>query len=273
MTSLPAHWKHLAISIMLLASSPATAGEFDGENGLFAGDFDVGGFIAVVPKYEGAKEYEVIGFPIIAPSGYGIGNDGWVQFRGPEDLRLRVVQFNGFEAGPLAGWRFDRDEDDANRLRGLGDIDGGLVLGGYAAYRTGAFMPFVSYHHQVSGDDTGSLLRFGVETTVPLAFTKSVLATLGTSYADGEYMDTYFSVTPTQAASSVAGLPAYDANAGIKDVYFGLTTDVPLSQDWTLKLSGRYSRLVGDAADSPIVEDENQFYGGFGITYRLSSQR
>jgi outer membrane scaffolding protein for murein synthesis (MipA/OmpV family) len=33
----------------------------------------------------------------------------------------------------------------------------------------------------------------------------------------------------------------------------------------SLKLSGRYSRLVGDAADSPIVENENQFYGGVSL--------
>jgi outer membrane protein len=77
-------------------------------------------------------------------------------------------------------------------------------------------------------------------------------------------------VTAAQSAASVAGLAAYDADAGIKDVYFGLTTNVPLSDVWTLKLSGRYSRLVGDASDSPIVEDENQFFGGLGLSYRFN---
>ncbi len=116
-----------------------------------------------------------------------------------------------------------------------------------------------------SGDDTGGLIRFGVEAKTPVAPLMSLTATVGASYADADYMDAYFSVTPAQSAASSAGLPAYEADAGIKDAFFGVTTDVPLSRDWSLKLSGRYSRLVGDAADSPIVENENQFYGGASL--------
>ena len=65
----------------------------------------------------------------------------------------------------------------------------------------------------------------------------------------------------------------YNASSGFKDVFLGVNTDVPLSERWTLKLSGGYSRLIGDAADSPIVESENQFYGGIGLTYRVDLMR
>jgi MipA family protein len=262
--------KAVAPVLAILAATPvpfATAGGF-GDLGLGNTDWQVGGFVFVAPKYEGAKDYEVRGAPFIAPA--GLGETSRVQFRGPDDLRFRVLEFNGFEAGPLVGWRFDRDDNDAARLRGLGDVDGGFVAGGYAAYNLGPLKPFVSYHHQLSGDDTGGLIRFGAEARVPLTPGLSVLATAGASYADDDYMDAYFSVTPGQSAASVAGLAVYDAEASIKDVYFGLTTDVPLSDVWTLKLSGRYSRLVGDAADSPIVEDENQFFGGLGLSYRFN---
>ncbi|WP_439543624.1 MipA/OmpV family protein [Hyphomicrobium sp.] len=263
--------KAVASALVVFAATPvsfASAGGF-GDLGLGNTDWQVGGFVFVAPKYEGAKEYEVRGAPFIAPTGLDNGTSR-VQFRGPDDLRFRVLEFSGFEAGPLVGWRFDRDDNDAARLRGLGDVDGGVVAGGYVAYRGGPVTPFVSYHHQVSGDDTGGLIRFGAEARAPLASGIFVLATLGASYADDEYMDAYFSVTPGQSAASVAGLAVYDAEAGIKDVYFGLTTDVPLSDVWTLKLSGRYSRLVGDASDSPIVEDENQFFGGLGLSYRFN---
>ena len=260
-----------ALLSLALVSSPATAG--DSSAGLSTSDINVkvGGFVFVAPKYEGAKDYEVRGFPIVAPSGYGIGSDGRVQFRGPDDLRFRLLEFYGFEAGPLAGWRFGRDQDDANRLRGLGDVDGGVVVGGYAAYRAHLLTPFVSYHRQVSGDDTGSIVRFGAESTAEIAPGLSVSATLGAAYADKDFMDAYFTVTSAQSAAS--GLDAYDADAGIKNVFLGLTSDVPISQDWGLKFSGRYSRLVGDAAASPIVESENQFYAGIGLTYRLGINR
>lgn len=236
----------------------------------FGPEWQVGGFVFVAPKYEGSKDYEVRGAPFIAPA--GSGESGVVQFRGPDDLRFRLIEFYGFEAGPLAGWRFDRDESDAARLRGLGDVDGGLVLGGYAAYDAGLFKPFVSYHHGVTGDDTGALIRFGAEAKANVGFAMFT-ASLGASYADDDFMDAYFSVTPLQSGASLANLAVYDADAGVKDVFVGLAGDIPLNEVWTLKLTGRYSRLVGDAADSPIVESENQFFGGLGLSYRFNLNR
>ena len=231
-----------------------------------------GGFVGIAPQYEGSKDYRVIGAPIIAPAGDGGMDSGIIQFRGPDDLRLRVINFNGFEAGPLGGWRFARNQDDSDRLLGLGDVDGGLVLGGYAAYHIGPLMPFVSYHHDVSSNnDTGGVLRFGTEAKANMGQGLWVTAKVGASYADQNYMDAYFSVTPAQSAASVAGLKVFDAQSGIKDVYFGLSGDVPITQDWSFKWAGTYARLLGDAADSPIVETKNQFSGGVGLTYSFNS--
>jgi outer membrane protein len=232
--------------------------------------WQAGGFVGVAPKYEGSNDYEAIGFPIVAPASLGGGEDGFVQFKGPDDLRFRVIRRGGFEAGPLAGWRFDREQDDAKRLRGLGDVDGGLVLGGYVGYRLGSLMPFLSYHQGVGGDDTGAIFRFGSEFRTHILGGVLATATVGATYADDDYTDAYFGVTPRQSVNSLAGLPTYDGDAGVKDVYFGFSTDIPVGERWSLKLSTRYSHLVGDAADSPIVEEESQFFGGAGVTYRFS---
>lgn len=233
-------------------------------------DLQVGGAAVVKPKYEGSKDYEVTGFPIIAPAG-GDG-DGVVQFRGLDDVRLRLINPNGFEAGVLGGYRFGREDDDADRLLGLGDVDGGLVVGGYAAYNFGFAKPFISYHHQVTGD-SGAWLRLGAETKIPLVDGIALTAIAGATYANNDYMDSYFSVSPTQAGNSVAGLGVYDAGAGFKDVYLSLGTTVPLTPDWSLKLAGQYTRLIGDAADSPIVESQDQFTGLVGLTYKFSIER
>lgn len=37
-------------------------------------------------------------------------------------------------------------------------------------------------------------------------------------------------------------------------------------------LMGRYARLIGDAADSPVIETENQLYGGVGLSYKFSTR-
>lgn len=243
--------------------TPAAATDLFGSGPL---DLQAGGMVIVAPKYQGSKDFEVLGVPLVAPA--GSGEFGFIQFRGPEDIRLRVINTNGFEAGPLTGWRFDRDENDSSTLAGLGDVDGGLVVGGYAAYQFGLFMPFVSYSHQVTGDDTGGLLRFGAEAPVTVIGGVKMIGQIGATWADDDYMDAYFSVR-----TATPLLPVYDAESGIKDIYIGLNADVPLSDRWNLKVMGQYTRLVGDAADSPIVESENQFFGGLGLTYKFTIDR
>lgn len=242
----------------LIASSPAGATDLFGSGPL---ELQAGGMVLVTPKYEGSKDYEVFAVPLVAPA--GSSEMGFIQFRGPEDIRVRLINWNGFEAGPLTGWRFDRDEDESSTLTGLGDVDGGIVFGGYAAYRFGFFTPFVSYSQQVTGDDTGGLLRFGAEAPVTVIDGVKMTGQVGTTWADDDYMDAFFSDPRV----------GYEAQSGIKDVYIGLNADVPLSDRWNLKLTGQYSLLVGDAADSPIVESESQFFGGLGLTYRFTIDR
>lgn len=255
----------------LLAAAPlatsASATELFGSGPL---DLQAGGFVFVKPKYEGSKEYDVIGFPYVAP--VGVGEGGWIKFKGTDDVRFSLLNYYGFEAGPVAGYRFGRDQGDADILRGLGDVDGGLVLGGYVAYRAGPVALFASYNHQVTDDDTGGLLRFGVEGKTEVVPQRLwVTATVGATYADEDYMSAYFGVTPLQSLNS--GLAEFDASAGIKDIYLQLVGDINLTDRWGLKLIGRYSRLLGDAADSPVVESEDQFYGGLGVTYRFTVDR
>ena len=206
-------------------------------------------------------------------SGLGSDDTGRIQFRGIDDLRFRAFKSEGFEVGPLIGWRFGREHDASLRLRGLGDVDGGLILGGYAGYRFGSIMPFVSYHHQVTGDTTGGVVRFGAEARTVFSSGVTLTATGGASYADSDYASSFFSVTRAQSANSLARLAVYDADAGIKDVFVGLSSSVPLSPQWSLKVNGRYARLIGDAKDSPVVENANQFSGGLGLTYQFNLPR
>jgi len=263
-----AHLGGLAFGVMMALASltPTTAAAQSGSDpfGAFGDRWQVGGLVFVSPKFEGGRSYQVTGFPFVAP--VGLGDNGIVQFKGADDVRFRVFQFSGFEFGPVAGYRFGRDEDDAVRLDGLGDIDGGLVLGGFAAYRTGPLAFSVSYHHQATGDDTGGLVRFAAEYGFKPSAGFKLTASLGANYATEDYMTSFFGVNAAQAVN----LPIYSPDAGFKDVYVGATASIDLTDRWTLLLMGRYSRLVGDAADSPIVETENQFYGGAALSYKFN---
>jgi outer membrane scaffolding protein for murein synthesis (MipA/OmpV family) len=68
-------------------------------------------------------------------------------------------------------------------------------------------------------------------------------------------MTSFYGVNAAQAVAS--GLARYAPDAGFKDVSAGSTASIDLTERWTLLLTGRYTHLIGDAADSPIVESEN----------------
>jgi outer membrane protein len=255
----------------LTAGTPAQAGGLwqgmhDGRAPIWVG----GAVLAISPRYEGSDEYRVTGIPYIFPS-FGSASK-FIQIRGPDDVRFRLLRSDRFEAGPLAGYKFDRDEDDGPRLAGLGDVDGGLVVGGYARLALlPALFAGLSYHRTVTGDVDGGQLKLGLEYKGKAAHNVSFTAGVGTTYADEEYMQAYFGVTAAQAARSRAGLAAFDADAGFKDVYVSLGTKVTLSPRWSFSVNGRYAHLIGDAADSPVIETESQFSGSAGFTYRFGN--
>jgi outer membrane scaffolding protein for murein synthesis (MipA/OmpV family) len=251
-----------AAAAMLLAAVPAAAQSTSGSSaGPFGDKWQVGGFVYVSPSFEGSKSYEAIAFPFVAPA--GLGNDGVLQIKGADDVRLRLFHSGGFEFGPLAGYRFGRDGDDVSNVS-VGDVDGGLVVGAFGTYRTGPLAFSVSYHHQATGDDTGGLVRFGVEHTSRLSPTLKLATSVGANYATQEYMTAFF---------GVPGPGGYDPEAGFKDIHIGATATLDLTDRWSLHLIGRYAHLIGDAADSPIVETESQFYGGLALSYKFDWAR
>lgn len=228
----------------------------------------VGGVLVVKPTYEGSDDYEVVGFPYIFPtfSGGGPGFFSRIDARGLDDVRFKLIERDGFVAGPLAGYNLGRDEDDDDNLDGLGDVDGGVVAGGFVGYRAGPVLFDASFHNTF-GDDGGYLIRFGAEVERPLRERVLLTARLGATYADDDYMQNYFGVSAEQSANS--GFDAFDAEAGFKDVFAEVGLKAQLDARWEARASVRYSRLVGDAADSPIVESEDQFTGMLGLSYKF----
>ena len=99
----------------------------------------IGSFAGFAPVYEGSDEYRFVGYPLTIPQYYGDNFDPLaaprVTFKGVDDVRITALRFGQLDLGPVVGYNFGRDEDDADLLEGLGDIDGGINVGGSAALR------------------------------------------------------------------------------------------------------------------------------------------
>ncbi|WP_159716148.1 MipA/OmpV family protein, partial [Geminicoccus flavidas] len=149
-----------------------------------------------------------------------------------------------------------RDEDDSDHLEGLGDVDWGLDLTARASYEVGPGALYASVTRTLGGSD-GLTGEFGAVLS-RTSLTDTITMTVGTSatWADSNYMDSYFGVTPSQAARS--GLAVYDAEAGFKRIDVDLGVTWRFAENWTLTGQAGLGYLLGDAADSPIVKEELQ---------------
>ena len=217
----------------------------------------------VAPDYEGSDDYEFGLGPNIAAS--------WrdrIFYKG-KSLGVNVLKTKNFKAGPLLAWTSGRDEDDNNRLTGLGDIDSTIEAGGFMSYRMKPLRFRLEVRQDIDSGHDGALVELSGGTGYP--FEKPlVFVSLGATWASDDYMESFFGIDSQQSAAS--GLQEYSADSGIKDVNIGLTAGYSITNRWRVGGKLEYKRLVGDAEDSPIVDDENQFRAGITLSYRMGSK-
>lgn len=217
----------------------------------------------VSPDYEGSNDY-----------GFGFGPNisaTWrntIFYRG-KSLGVNIIRQKNLKAGLIAARAAKRKEDDNDKLEGLGDVDGGIEVGGFVSYKNNSWRYMAEGRQEVDSGHEGALLELSVGKNLPLA-TPLVFVEIGTTLASDDYMESFFGVDSQQSANS--GLKKYNAGAGIKDVNLSISAGYPLTDRWRVAVMVEYKRLLGDAADSPIVDDKNQFVAGLGLTYRMGSK-
>ncbi len=223
----------------------------------------IGVIAGVTPDYEGSDNYDFGIGPNLAGSWRDI-----LFFKG-KTFGANLVREKNLKAGPVLSWTGGRDEDDNDKLEGLGDVDGSLEAGGFVSYRKKPWRFKLEARQDLNSGHEGALVELSVGTNLPFKKPRVSVA-LGTTWASEDYMESFFGVSSRQSANS--GLKTYNADSGIKDISLSLTAGYPLSKRWRLGGKVEYKRLVGDAADSPIVEDENQFLTGIGISFHMGSK-
>ena len=217
----------------------------------------------VSPEYEGSDDY-----------GFGTGPNfagSWRKtlfFKG-KTLGANIIREKNFKIGPILSWTSGRDEDDDDNLEGLGDVDSSIEAGGFISYRHKPMRFRLEARQDVNSGHEGALVELSGGTSLP--FNKPlVFVELGTTWASDDYMESFFGIDAKQSANS--GYKRYKAEAGIKDVKVSMTAGYKLSTRWRIGGKLEYKRLVGDAADSPIIDDKNQYLAGFGLTYHMGSK-
>jgi outer membrane protein len=219
----------------------------------------------VYPSYPGSDEYDV--GPLVEFSRKDAGET--FEFEAPdESFDIALVKTNGFSFGPAVNWEGKRD---------AGDVGANLPTVKFSI-EPGAFVTF----------QPSESFRLRAEMRKGVTGHKGWIGTAGADFimregdawlfsvgprltwSDDRYQDAWFGVAPADALAS--GLPAYDPGGGIQA--YGATASflTQLGPRWGIYTYAKYDRLVGDAADSPLVRQlgsRDQLSGGIALTYIL----
>jgi MipA family protein len=235
--------------------------------------YTVGAGVGMAPDYEGSNHYEIVPLWNLRVSNLYDPNT-FVQLLGPR-LRSNFLPDPHWRLG-LAG-QFIKERDHHvhdSRVSNLESVDPSVMLGVIGGYDfladpRQALALEVEARQDVANGNGALVTARGVYGT-PLSESWRIDTALEGTWASDDYMSAYFGINSANAARS--GLKQYNADAGFKDVAVGGTLTYIITESWSVSALATYTRLVGDAADSPVVKDqgdENQFFGGALVSFRF----
>ncbi|MDX2481557.1 MAG: MipA/OmpV family protein [Desulfuromusa sp.] len=226
----------------------------------------LGGGVALVPDYEGSEDYT--GAPALLFSArWESGN--FIKFAGTS-LRANVLPNKTWSLGPVLQYRGERNDDVSNnQVADMRKIDSTIEAGAFVGFNAEGFDAGLEWVTDTSNKHDGALAKMSAGYSfhwLGLANRVGISAT----YADDDYMDTYFSVDANNAARS--GLDVYEAEAGIKDFGVDVTASYSINNNWSLMGLLGVKALLNDAKDSPVVDDvgsSSQLTAGLMAVYHF----
>lgn len=232
--------------------------------------------VGAISNFPGAADFRVI--PFVA----GRWDPGYVDAR----LRGTALQISVLptkprgtfiESGPAARLRFGRTRGLDPQVEQVGRVGNAFELGGFVGlYSRGIDHPgdelrvTVQALADVSSVHRGATGLAEVGYARPIAKRTLVDVSGFAEWLSRKTTSTYFGVDQVQAARS--GLPVFDAGAGASELGLRLSITRAFSRRWGVTVTGSGSRLIGDAADSPIVRrlgSRTQGQFGLAVSYRF----
>lgn len=271
-------FKHFAIAAlgffsMLDVSAQGLRHAFgNDESARFAANLGLA--VASTPEYIGARHLRTAAVPEFNLSYRSQDLGSFALGTAAGGLVWLPVQSPSVNAGFLLshdGGR--RDSGGANayraggaRLRGLGDIRGSLLYGGFVSVDLGALALTAYVLKAPRGKGSGGA-QGTLSMELPLADVAGFELSLSASanLADRRYMQAYFGVDALQAQRS--GLARHDAAGGLKSAGLSIEASYALSRTWNLHGVAGAERLLRSAASSPVTERRMQPHAALGLGY------
>jgi outer membrane protein len=235
----------------------------------------IGVGVATLPDYRGSDDYTIGVAPLLRYTFKGTNRYISVV---ANELSINLLNNKTWRLGPVLNYNFGRDDDvDDSVVKDMDEIDGTVEAGLFLDYAwidpqnpRNRFLAGVAVLTDVGNESDGTRGRFNMRYWRQVAKAADIFLTGGLWIVDSDWNDTYFGVNADNVGTS--GLPFFEADSGLNEYFVGVGGLVYLSKNWAMAGGVRYSRLSGDAEDSPIVDDRgdaNQWIAGLGLAYLL----
>lgn len=258
----------LSLPLIVLGSHSALSQDAESSNNQWI--ITLGESAEYGPPYEGSKHLSFSGMPSFDFRRLGEAPE----YSAPDDnIDYGLFDIGGVEIGPVVRLRGGRSAFDDSGLQGLHPVQWNLDAGVFAQYWPieDRLRVRAETRQALWGGD-GLLADLFLDWFQAVGDRWLLSAGPRLSLANGTYMRNSFGVSAEEAANS-GRVDTFDANCGLKSVGFTVAATHMLSPAWSVQIYDEYSRLLGDAADSPITSrlgsaDQNVI----GITLNRSFQ-
>ena len=221
------------------------------------------------PEFIGADSTEVAPMPSFS---IAHGSDPF-KFSAPDySFGIPLVSSGGLSVGPAANIASGRKNSDLDLP--VGKVKTTIEAGAFASYQLTDSLYLRAEALKGLGGHKGIVGQVGAD-QIWRDGDKYVFS-IGPRvlFSDSRYQRAFFGVSPEAALAS--GLPAYRPSGGIHGLAATSSFSYQFAPSWGVFGYGRYARLVGDAAKSPIVRElgsRNQLSGGLGLSYIFTIKR
>jgi outer membrane scaffolding protein for murein synthesis (MipA/OmpV family) len=214
-----------------------------------------------MPDYKGSDDYGLRVIPLIDVRYKNI----WT-LQGTK-LRVNLLSNEVLKIGPTINYRFGRSEKDSLALSGLGDTPNALQFGGFAEFQMGLIMASAEFKHAISSEQ-GSEAIFILGNGIYRDEKWLVVMGFRGIWSDQTHTQTNYGVDEIQALASVYDVT--NMTSGFSDIGINFIARYQINDKARVESIIGYSRILGSAANSPIVKLEgsaNQVLAGVGLRY------
>lgn len=197
--------------------------------------------------------------------------EGPFNFGAPDDnFGIAVISSDRFSVGPSLNIQGSRKDSEVGAP--VGKVPTTFEAGGFAQYEVSDSVRLRTEFRKGIGGHGGWVGSVGADKV--WRDEDRYLFSIGPrlAFSDGKYSRAYFGVDDDAALAT--GLEPYRPGGGVHGAGAVASVHYQLGQSpWGLYGYARYERLLGDAADSPIIREygsENQFSVGAAITRTFS---